>query len=179
MKTDVLSKIREIVRVAEFQAFPNSLTLAQRLYDDAPAMGEDTPFRLLGTLGGNAATVSSVITIRKHVEFCETLRLIAFHRGDELLPYQALVAFGGRTNAVIEKQLWAYLEREGISRKQLRSAMKKSPIHDPMSIWGHFPVRNMSRDTFRKCVYLISLVSEDLVINRKWTYHFRDELEAS
>jgi hypothetical protein len=178
MKTDVLSKIREIVRVAEFQAFPSSLALAQRLYDDAPSLGENTPFRLLGTLGGNAATVSSILTIRKHVEFCEALRLIVFHHGDEMLPYRALVSFGTETNAKIEKELWAYLEREGVSRKQLRVAMENSPIHDPMSIWGNFPVRNMSRDTFRKCVYLISLVSVDLVVNRKWTYHFRDELAA-
>lgn len=176
MKADVLSKIREIIRVVEARSFRNSVSLAQWLYDEAPRAGEESPFRLLGTLGGNAATVSSALTIRKHVDFCEMLRLIQFHDPNGLLEYRPLVTFDGRTNAVIETELWGYLSREGVSTKELRAAMSKSPIHDPMSIWGRFPVRNISRDTFRKCVYLISQVSSELVVNRKWTYHFQDEL---
>jgi hypothetical protein len=178
MKADVLSKMREIIRVAQGRSFRNSVSMAQWLYEEAPAAGEESPFRLLGTLGGNAATVSSVLTIRKHVDFCEVLRLIQFHDPNGLLEYQPLVSFDGNTNAVIEKELWAYLGREGVSKRELRAAMKKSPIHDPMSIWGAFPVRNIPRDTFRRCVYLISQVSAELVVNRKWTYHFQDELKG-
>jgi len=175
MKTDVRSKMYEIIRVAELRGFNDEEELADHLRSVAVAAGEASPFRLQGSPGGNAATVCSILTIRKHIEFSVKLRLIQFADGG-LLPYQPLVRFTDQVDKIIARALWAYLEREGVSRRKLRAAMKSAPIHDPMSLWGEFPVRKIARDDFRRCVYLLSQLDTELVVNRKWTYHFRDEL---
>jgi hypothetical protein len=176
MKTDVLSKIKEIILVAKAKPFASAGDFAQYLHDAALETEGNSPFNLPGVRGGNAATVTSVLTIEKHVEFCHLLHLITFHDEASFLPYEPLAAEGLKLHAVIAEELWKYLDREGISRSELKSAMKKTQIHDPMSIWGKFPVRRISRGNFRKCIYLLAQVSPDLMINRKWTYHFSADL---
>jgi len=170
MPTDVLSKIRVIVQVSQEDFFVDAGSFAMEVRRRAVTDGAESAFRLPGTRGGNADSVASLLTITKHVEFCAALRLIEFHEGADLLPHQPLVKFDDKLDRAIANQLWSLLEREGLSRGALRRAMKDARVRDPMSIWAKLRVRNISRDTFRKCLFLLSQLPDGVTLNRKWTY---------
>ena len=178
MPHDVRTKLYEIIRAAEARSFGDEHELARHLRQHSLQSGEPTAFHLPGTRVGNAETVCSELSIRKNVEFAARLRLVHFYQG-ELLPYDPLVRFTDEVDEIISAELWAYLDREGVSRKKLRAAMKASTVRDPMSLWGKFPVRRIARDDFRRCIYLLSQLPSEIVLNRRWTYHFRDDLEPA
>jgi hypothetical protein len=162
---DTLSKLRELVRIAEKRSFFDANSMAE--YEHDLALGsESNPFRNIAT-----NEPSSHVTVRRHVLFAHGLRLVVFHDPKGFLSYTPLRLGRDALDQRIGAELWAFLEREGVTQGILRKAMKGLSVTDASSIWKRLDKRNISHEDFRKCLHLLSQVSHRLRANRRKTYH--------
>jgi len=161
---DTLSKLRELVRIARNESFPDATVMAdavlKRTLSDPKSSFRDLNGQLL-----------SAHAVRRTIEFAADLRLITYDDPDDFLPYQPLTLGRKELENRIAIEVWAYFQRNGISRFELEAAIQNVGISDVASIWECLGRRKLPLFRFRQCMHLLSQVSPDLLANRKKTYY--------